>query len=494
MSLRGGQVAIDSAGNITCAACDCTQAGAGATQIHCPTGVISPGLINAHDHITYTQNAPAPDSGERYEQRNDWRKGQRGHTKIATPGGASVPQIQWGELRFILGGATSTVGSGAAPGLLRNLDKPANLEAGLAAHAGVQFQTFPLGDTNGLQLASGCGYNFTDTAASIANDKSYEPHIAEGVDSVAHNEFVCSSSSVGGAQDLTQPQSAFIHSVALQAADYQQMAMEGTSVVWSPRSNIRLYGNTAQVTVAASFHTRIALGTDWTASGSMNLLRELRCADELNQKYYDKFFSDEQLWEMVTKNAAGATGFDDALGVLAQGHLADIAIFDGRSNADFRAVVAAEPAGVVLVLRGGKPLYGDASLLSALSVPNCDSFDVCGTAKSACLMGEVGKTFDALKAAAGGVYGLFFCGTPDVEPTCVPSRPKAVMSSTIYTGQITATDSDGDGIPDATDNCPRHFNPIRPLDGAVQADADLDGAGDACDPCPLDPMNVCTKS
>src|SRR5204862_7605072 len=40
----------------------------------------------------------------------------------------------------------------------------------------------------------------------------------------------------------------------------------------------------------------------------------------------------------------------------------------------------------------------------------------------------------------------------------------------------TATcDDDGDGIPDAVDNCPTTANPD-------QADADGDGIGDACDP------------
>ena len=47
------------------------------------------------------------------------------------------------------------------------------------------------------------------------------------------------------------------------------------------------------------------------------------------------------------------------------------------------------------------------------------------------------------------------------------------------------SDSDGDGIPDATDNCPTVFNPIRPIDNGGQADFDGDGVGDACDPCPL---------
>ena len=41
-------------------------------------------------------------------------------------------------------------------------------------------------------------------------------------------------------------------------------------------------------------------------------------------------------------------------------------------------------------------------------------------------------------------------------------------------------DSDGDGVPDARDNCPAVAN-------ADQRDTDGDGIGDACDPCPADP-------
>ena len=484
MVLHGGQVAVDAQGTITCVDCDCTAAAAGAAQIDCPVGVISPGLINTHDQISYTQDSPAADTGERYEQRNDWRRGLRGHTAIVSKGGASTDQIRWGELRFVLGGATSTVGSGNAPGLLRNLDAAA-LEEGLG-HAAVVFDTFPLGDVNGTQLASGCQYAFKDTSASIASLKSFEPHIAEGIDAVAHNEFVCTSSGANGGQDLTQPQSAFIHSIGLGAADYSLMAREHVSVIWSPRSNLRLYGNTASVTVAARLGVRIALGTDWMPTGSMNLLRELACADSLNTAYFDHAFTDEDLWKMVTLSAAQVTATDDAIGLLATGKIADIAIFDGSKNTDYRAVIAAQPADVILVMRAGKLLYGDASVVTALpGGAACEAQDVCGVAKSVCLKGDTGETFAALAKAAASAYPLFFCGVPKNEPTCVPQRPMAVDGSTIYTGQSSATDGDGDGIADAMDDCPRVFNPIRPLDSGKQPDADGDGVGDACDGDPL---------
>jgi predicted outer membrane repeat protein len=41
-----------------------------------------------------------------------------------------------------------------------------------------------------------------------------------------------------------------------------------------------------------------------------------------------------------------------------------------------------------------------------------------------------------------------------------------------------SADSDGDGIPDALDNCPTRYNPD-------QTDGDLDGKGDFCDNCPV---------
>jgi large repetitive protein len=479
---RGGQVLVDATGKIACVGCDCSAMGAGATELDCPTGVVSPGLINTHDHITYTQNAPAADSGERYEQRHDWREGLRGHTKITVPGGATAAQVEWGELRFLMGGATSTVGSGGAKGLVRNLDESAD-EEGLN-HPYVDFDTFPLGDSSGTQLTSGCAYKFADTAASIANDKAFEPHIGEGVDAVAHNEFLCSSSTANGGQLLTQKQSAFIHAAGLEAADYGVMAGAMTKLIWSPRSNIRLYGNTAQVTVAARLGVTIALGTDWTASGSMNLLHELACADSYNATYLDHFFTDEQLWLMVTRDAAVITASDDALGILKVGSYADIAIFDGSMRADFRAVIGAAPADVVLVMRAGKPLYGDAPLISGLGAASCDAVSVCGAAKSVCLMSEIATTYPALQTAAKA-FDAFYCSPQPNEPTCVPSRPAAVNGSTIYTGVVSAGDSDGDGIPDASDDCPYVFNPIRPVDNGMQADADGDGVGDACDPCPL---------
>jgi hypothetical protein len=95
-------------------------------------------------------------------------------------------------------------------------------------------------------------------------------------------------------------------------------------------------------------------------------------------------------------------------------------------------------------------------------------------------------------AANSTRYPLFFCGTPANEPSCLPERnamaplPNAsVAGSTRYTGLSDPNDLDGDGIPNAEDNCPTVFNPVRPVDSSRQGDFDEDGVGDACDVCPL---------
>lgn len=490
---KGGQVAINAEGQITCAGCNCAQGGE--TVISCPLASVSPGLINTHDHITFTQNAPYTDTGERYEDRQQWRKGLDNHAKIPAPGGASGVKISYGELRFLMGGATSIVGSGGAAGLLRNLDN-ATQQEGLN-HKAVNFETFPLGDSGGTRhsttepAGTNCNYGTIVTPSSLTNFNAFEPHTAEGIDLYAQNEFRCQSSTTydtvtpGTSQDLLLPKTAMIHAIGLTASDYASMAQAGTALIWSPRSNITLYGDTARVTTAHRYGVEIALGTDWTPTGSINLLRELQCADEYNTKYLDKYFTDKQLWEMVTVNAAAVTATDDAIGILAPNHVADITVFANRGRGAYRAVIAAEPKDVALVMRSGKILYGDAPAVEQLA-SDCDTIDVCSTNKRVCLKSEIGKTWSELEAAVGTIYPAFACGTPQNEPSCTPKRPKAISMSTIYTGELAADDLDGDGIQDATDNCPKVFNPARPMDLGMQPDSDSDGSGDACDPCPTD--------
>ena len=485
---EGGTVAIDSTGHISCVGCDCALPQSGAVaEISCATSVVSPGLINTHDHIGWIQQYPANWGDERYEHRHDWRKGRRGHTPIAAGNSAGADEKIWGELRQLMSGTTSMAGSGGATGLLRNVDNAG--EMGEIGQNDVDNSTFPLGDSSGSasnMLTDSCAYPRLPDEG-VLNEDSWSPHISEGIDAEARNEFLCISSTERGGVDVTESNGALIHSIALHAIDGSELAANGTSVIWSPRSNISLYGNTAPVTMLAQQGVQLALGTDWILTGSMNMLRELQCAASLNQDQYGGYFTHRALWEMATGGAAGAFALDDALGALRSGLRADLAIYEGRGLADpFEAVVTAGAVDVRLVMRGGETLYGDTTAVDNIRAltgdADCDAIEtgVCGEARSVCLDGEIGKSYHALAAVNSGSYPLFHCETPADEPSCVPARVGE------YSGVVTSADPDGDGVEGSADNCPAVFNPIRPVDNGAQGDFDEDGLGDVCDPCPLD--------
>ncbi|MEZ4331790.1 MAG: amidohydrolase family protein [Myxococcota bacterium] len=485
---RGGDVLVDASGEIACAGCGCVAPEA--TRIRCPQTVISPGLINGYDHITFDHNAPAADTGERYEQRHDWRLGARGHSSISASSNTNANQLRWNELRQLLSGTTSASTSGGAAGLIRNLDNATNQGLGLPQH---RRDTFPLGDSSGLQLASGCAYPNIRSSDSVASDPAYLPVVGEGIDAVARNEFLCTSSFADGGEDLLQSMTAIGKGLVFAAAELHAMHWNGAGLVWSPRSNLRLYGDTARVTAAATEGVEIALGTDWSVSGSMNMLRELTCADAFNRDHLDAYFTQEQIWAMATRNAASLTATDSKIGTIAAGRVADLAVFDASVRSDYDAILNAQPQDVILVVRGGRILFGEADTLADVpDVGSCDALDVCGSDRSVCLLDDIGMTLAQLELAvsANFPYPLFFCGTPVDEPTCVPTRSASVAGSTIYDGVPTATDADGDGIPDASDSCPTVFNPIRPIDAGVQADFDGDLLGDECDATPVPEPSV----
>lgn len=499
-TFHGGEVVVDDVGLIACVGCDCSQTAgyASASVVACANGVISPGLVNPHEHMTYQNNKPVAHGTERYENRSDWQ-GARGHTRLEYESGANQTTQAYGELRFLLGGATTMAGAGGVPGLIRNVDtSPEDLEGAPVRLA--SSDTFPL-STPGKNLAQGCDYSPGGTSPAVVGQlEAYLPHISEGIDVEARNEFLCTS---GSDNDLVESQTAIIHGTALAAADAEVMRRDMARIIWSPRSNVDLYGNTTNVPMLDMSGVLVSIGTDWIPSGSMNVLRELKCADSLNQKYWDKHFSDADLWRMVTGNGALAVGAGGVLGFLKPGYLADIAIFDGATSKDHRAVLDAGVEDVALVLRSGKAIYGDAALMSSdvLGAAACSPMPggVCGKEKTVCIDVRIGGAnppdLAAILAEGQKHYPLFFCKdkVPDGEPSCVPFRGESVKGSTTYTGDVTESDKDGDGIPDELDNCPTMFNPIRPMDGAQQADADRDGIGDTCDPCPLDPNQECLK-
>ncbi len=473
-----GQLRVRADGTIGCVGCDCS-AGPAARVLRCAGSVLAPAFVNPHDHVAYAHQPPRPPVPERYDHRHDWRLGLRGHAAIPFEGGAPPAARAAHELRMLLGGATTIAGGAGHRGLLRNPDVPGMEQLPTAP---ADSDTFPLDDADGLFVADGCRYGSGHTTSGdVERFGAYLPHLGEGVDGPARNELRCA---LGTSFGLIAPSSAVVHAVSPRAEDAAELAARGALVVWSPRSNLSLYGNTAPIALLRHLGVELALGTDWLLSGSMNVLRELACARELSRTYLDGALDDTALFTMATASAARAVGAEHALGALHVGALADLLLVRRRDLPLQTAVVTAAPADIELVLRGGAPLYGRAELVGALGGTDCEPLDVCGAAQRVCTR-DAGLSLAELRAAAEASYPLFSCEIPPNEPTCVPSRPGE------YDGLSTDRDADGDGIPNAEDACPRVFDPLRPVDAGRQPDADGDGQGDACDPCPFDEDRDC---
>jgi hypothetical protein len=486
--LKGGEVLVDGTGMIACVGCACSSnpayaaAAAQATRVDCAKGVISPGLINTHEHLSCFSSAPDRHDVQVYGSRDDWRPRTPDPDGLPnltyTCDSSNTDQMVAAEMRHVVSGETSVVGSGGVDGLLRNLDliDVAELKAqGHDEREGVTdlvtSNTFPL--SAGFDAVQADCSSGTAPTHLLAADAEVM-HLGEGINQAASNELLCA---IGGALDSVHSNGTVVHAVAIQPAQAQILAQRHAWVSWAPRSEIDLYGNATPVEMLSKMGVGIALGTDWGVTGSVNLTRELACAKSFSTTYLGGFFSDYQLWQMVTTNAAFAAGVERKLGILSAGRIADIAVFDATVNTKHTAVVAGNPQSVALVLRGGDAIYGDTALIAATSGPSTQNpfLAKAGVATALPVCG-VGKSIVSPTGTVPTAYPyLAYCDGSQVEPSCTPMR-------STY-GPPSATDTDGDGVPNATDDCPKVFNPIRPMDNGKQADQDGDKVGDACDPC-----------
>jgi len=331
----------------------------------------------------------------------------------------------------------------------------------------VYYDTFPLGDYNGEQIPYGSHYPKHPNPSEI-KDEIYVAHVSEGIDQIARNEFYNLSRDTEGCVDILSPQVMLIHAMAILEEDAVLIAEKGASVVWSPRSNISLYGNTAPVTLFKKLNINICLGSDWLYSGSINLLRELALVYELNTNSYDNVFSTNEIWEMVTKNPAKALQISDQLGDLKEGYLADFMIvkadFSEEQQDPYSVVTRARTEDVACVARGGKILYGDEELLSQYS-EDWDSFQINEKAKYIDTKSEVNLDFDTLSDINRKNYPLILDPHAE-EPSGSFIRLMNLQcpGEGLYPIFSKDVDSDQDGIENKHDNAPKIFNPLRPVD------------------------------
>ena len=272
-------------------------------------------------------------------------------------------------MKAVVGGVTAIQGSPPVtrtfPGwMLRNVEKE---EFG---HGQSIFQSVLL--ATGEQLDA--------TAKRLADGKAFIYHLAEGIDPVLRSEFELLDDHGCVRDGLIG-----IHSTALADDDFARWKGQGGgAIVWSPFSNLWLYGGTTDVVSARKRGLRVCLGSDWTPSGTRNVLGELKVAQRWNRTALDSAFDPEELVEMVTANPGDtlARPWGAPVGRLVEGALADLACFTAVHDDPWRTVLAATERNVRLVIVGGRPVYGNRSLLVRAGAKSAESITVAGVRRA----------------------------------------------------------------------------------------------------------------
>src|SRR5215210_727186 len=327
-------------------------------------GTIYPGLVDLHNHLSYDAltlwRVP-----ELYTNRDQWGRHPDYRKLISGPmtvlgksPGFVEAVVRYVECKCLLGGVTTAQGVALFSnqgiqryyrGVVRNVEETGE-------------DDLPDAATKISDVEAGDAERFLDR---LQNSSCMLLHLSEGTDERARAHFKALQMADG--DWAITPALAGIHCAALEPDDFGVLAEHGGSMVWSPLSNLLLYGQTADVGAAREAGVRIALGSDWSPSGSKSLLGELKVArivaGELNFG-----LSDRELLAMATRDAAKILKWDGALGSIEVGKRADLIVLYGRSKDPYASLLEARETEIALVTIDGVPRLGNERLMGSFGL------------------------------------------------------------------------------------------------------------------------------
>ena len=113
------------------------------------------------------------------------------------------------------------MGAGGGDGLLRNLDSTKT--EGLSGKATAP--TFPLGDSSGTLKTETCDYPSLPVPEQVVGALAWVPHVAEGNNDPANNEYLCLSGQRPDGVDVTVSNATFIIKSLVCLVDISQQSI-----------------------------------------------------------------------------------------------------------------------------------------------------------------------------------------------------------------------------------------------------------------------------
>lgn len=225
---------------------------------------------------------------------------------------------------------------------------------------------------------------FTEYHASIVNkilllknpnNSGLLAHLSEGRRNDPYNKV---EFEIAKTLDLVVPGMNFVHAVGLNKNDLRYLKKNNVGIIWSPFSNLLLYGETMLVKEALELGINIALGSDWTPTGSKSVLEEVKIAKRFAVKNkINNVLTDEILFKMMTENPAKMIGKFEVnkndgrhgVGSIKPDAMASFIAVEIKNENPYSNIIEATENEVSLVISNGKVLYGNIELLNKLSVP-----------------------------------------------------------------------------------------------------------------------------
>jgi 5-methylthioadenosine/S-adenosylhomocysteine deaminase len=336
-------------------------------------GLVFPGLIDLHNHMAYNCLSlwVPPDRDTPWTSRDQWPRDANYKPDISLPANAlchadAKAVLKYVETKAVVGGVTAIQGSA-------KLSHP--FEGFMVRN--VEFETFQTGKKTVNQSVRAFTEpdQFDSAKKDLAKGNAFLYHLCEGTDP----KLLTSDYAHIESHQLLQHKWIGIHSTALGNTQFQQWSASAKpgSLVWSPFSNLWLYGHTTDVATALQNGMRICLGADWSPSGSKSLLGELKVADlHIHSSHLTKKFPPQAICAMATCNPADALGFDQQLGRLKTGLRGDFLVVPDSGKDPYRTLIAATESDIQLVAINGYPMYGTDALMAAANAVNPEPIQV----------------------------------------------------------------------------------------------------------------------
>jgi cytosine/adenosine deaminase-related metal-dependent hydrolase len=158
----------------------------------------------------------------------------------------------------------------------------------------------------------------------------------------------------------------FVHCIGFSDEDIKKVAKAQASVSWCGFSNMFMFNTTCKIRKMIKAGVNVTLGTDSSATGSANLMEEIKYDRELYRKIYGEDLPARTIFEMVTANAAKAFWMDDRIGTLEEGKLGDILVLKGKADDAYENFVSSSMEDIELLVLAGKPILGELRFLDLL--------------------------------------------------------------------------------------------------------------------------------